>query len=235
MKIEVLFPEICNLYGDLANIRYLKESISNIEIIETKLTDEPYFVNNTPSLIYMGGMTEHSQELVINKLKDYKDRIKELIEENVYFLITGNAFEIFGKEILNEDGTKIECLGLYNTIAKRDMLHRFNSLYVGKFNDIDIVGFKSQFTHSYTNDKLNPLFDTIRSCGLNPNTMDEGVRINNFMATYVIGPLLILNPLFTKWLLKEFNIDTKLAYEEEAIDAYNYRLEDYMKKENIYY
>ena len=235
MKIEVLFPEICNLYGDLANIRYLKESISDIEIIETKLTDEPYFVNNTPSLIYMGGMTEHSQELVINKLKDYKDRIKELIEENVYFLITGNAFEIFGKEILNEDGTKIECLGLYNTIAKRDMLHRFNSLYVGKFNDIDIVGFKSQFTHSYTNDKLNPLFDTIRSCGLNPNTMDEGVRINNFMATYVIGPLLILNPLFTKWLLKEFNIDTKLAYEEEAIDAYNYRLEDYMKKENIYY
>lgn len=235
MKIEVLFPEICNLYGDLANIRYLKESISDIEIIETKLTDEPYFVNNTPSLIYMGGMTEHSQELVINKLKNYKDRIKELIEENVYFLITGNAFEIFGKEILNEDGTKIECLGLYNTIAKRDMLHRFNSLYVGKFNDIDIVGFKSQFTHSYTNDKLNPLFDTIRSCGLNPNTMDEGVRINNFMATYVIGPLLILNPLFTKWLLKEFNIDTKLAYEEEAIDAYNYRLEDYMKKENIYY
>ena len=235
MKIEVLFPEVCNLYGDLANIRYLKESVNEITVIETKLTDEPYFMKNTPDLIYMGGMTEHSQELVINKLKDYKDRIKELIDQNVHFLITGNAFEIFGKEILNEDNSKIECLGLYNTIAKRDMLNRFNCLYVGKFNDIDIVGFKSQFTHSYTDDKLNPLFITIRSCGLNPSTMDEGIRINNFMATYVIGPLLILNPLFTKWLLKEFNINTKLAYEEEAIDAYKYRLEDYMKKENIYY
>lgn len=235
MKIEVLFPEVCNLYGDLANIRYLKRSVESIEIIETKLTDEPYFINNKPDLIYMGGMTEHSQELVINKLKNYKERIKELIDQNVYFLITGNAFEIFGKEILNEDGTKIECLNLYDTTAKRDMLHRFNCLYVGTFNDIKIVGFKSQFTHSYTDKELTPLFITDRSCGLNPSTMNEGVRINNFMATYVIGPLLILNPLFTKWLLKEFNIENELAFEKEAIDAYEYRYNDYMKKENIYY
>ena len=27
MKIEVLYPEICNLYGDLGNIRYLSEEL----------------------------------------------------------------------------------------------------------------------------------------------------------------------------------------------------------------
>lgn len=26
MKIEVLFPEICNLYGELGNIKFLKKS-----------------------------------------------------------------------------------------------------------------------------------------------------------------------------------------------------------------
>ena len=46
MKIEVLFPEVCNLYGYLANIRYLKRSFKKLEIIETKLTDEPYFVKS---------------------------------------------------------------------------------------------------------------------------------------------------------------------------------------------
>lgn len=236
MKIEVLFPEVCNLYGDLANIRYLKKSNENIEIIETKLTDEPYFLNNKPDLIYMGGMTEHSQELVINKLSIYIDRIKELIDKNVYFLITGNAFEIFGKEILNEDNSKINALNLYDTVAKRDMMHRFNSLYVGKFNDITIVGFKSQFSHSYIDKEFTPLFNTIRSFGINKENMNEGIKINNFMATYVIGPLLILNPLFTKWLLKQFGIETKLAYEEEAIDAYNSRLKDYTDpNRNIYY
>lgn len=236
MKIEVLFPEVCNLYGDLANIRYLKQSFKNIEIIETKLTDEPYFLKHTPTLIYMGTMTEHNQELVIKALEPYKKRIQELIDKNVYFLITGNALEIFGKEIICDDGRKIKCLNIYETTAKRDMLHRFNSLYVGTYEDINIVGFKSQFTHSYTTKKYTPLFKTIKSCGLNKETMDEGIKINNFMATYVIGPLLLLNPYFTKNLASKLGIkDTTLAFEEACIDAYQYRYEDYMQKKNIYY
>ena len=32
MKIEVLYPEIANLYGDLENIDYLKKSYPEIEI-----------------------------------------------------------------------------------------------------------------------------------------------------------------------------------------------------------
>lgn len=237
MKIEVLFPEVCNLYGDLANIRYLKESFKDLEIINTKLTDEPYFVKHKPTLIYMGTMTEHNQELVINVLSKYKKRIEELIKQNVYFLITGNALEIFGKEILCEDGKKIKCLNIYDTTAKRNMMNRFNSLYVGKYNELDIVGFKSQFTHSYTTKKYTPLFNTIRSCGLNKETMDEGIRINNFMATYVIGPLLILNPYFTKQLASDLGIkNNKLAFEKEAIDAYQFRLEQYTDpNRNIYY
>ena len=31
MKIEVLYPEICNLYGDLGNIRYLQKSRPELE------------------------------------------------------------------------------------------------------------------------------------------------------------------------------------------------------------
>jgi CobQ-like glutamine amidotransferase family enzyme len=236
MTIEVLFPEVCNLYGDLANIRYLKESYKDFKIINTKLTDEPYFLKNKPDLIYMGTVTEHNQEIVIDTLKKYKKRIEELIKDNVHFLITGNALEVFGKEILCEDGRKIKCLGIYNTVAKRNMMNRYNCLYVGKFKDIDIVGFKSQFTHSYIDNKFTPLFKTVRSCGLNPDIMDEGIRINNFMATYVIGPLLILNPKFTKWLLVDLGVKKpKLAFEEEALDAYEYRLNDYMQKKNIYY
>ena len=45
MKIEVLFPEVANLYGDLSNIEYLKKCLNDdVEIIETSLNDEPAFV-----------------------------------------------------------------------------------------------------------------------------------------------------------------------------------------------
>ena len=108
MKIEVLFPEICNLYGDLMNVNYLKRCCPEIEIVNTSLKDEPLFVTEKPDLIYMGTMTEASQELVIKKLLPYKNRIMQLIAENAVFLITGNALEVFGKTIENEDGTKID-------------------------------------------------------------------------------------------------------------------------------
>ena len=62
------------------------------------------------NLIYMGTMTERSQEKVIKKLKPYTERIKELIDKGVCFLFTGNALEVLGKYIENEDGTKIEAL-----------------------------------------------------------------------------------------------------------------------------
>ena len=62
MKIEVLFPEVANLYGDLSNIEYLKKCLNDdVEIIETSLNDEPAFVKqNDINLIIMAGMTEKS-------------------------------------------------------------------------------------------------------------------------------------------------------------------------------
>ena len=55
MKIEVLFPEVANLYGDLSNIEYLKKCLNDdVEIIETSLNDEPAFVKqNDINLIFM--------------------------------------------------------------------------------------------------------------------------------------------------------------------------------------
>ena len=64
MKIEVLFPEICNLYGELGNIRYLKKSCPDIEVVETAINDRPLLVSEVPDLIYMGTMTESALELI---------------------------------------------------------------------------------------------------------------------------------------------------------------------------
>ena len=72
MKIEVLFPEICNLYGELENIGYLRKSMPDIEVTETAVTEEPFFASEKPDLIYMGTMTESAQLLVIEKLLKYK-------------------------------------------------------------------------------------------------------------------------------------------------------------------
>lgn len=237
--VEILFPEVGNLYGDLQNINYLKRCYEGIEVVESNLADEPYFVNNIPDLIYMGTMSESNQLLVIDKLRPFRDRIIELIDKGTYFLITGNSLEIFGKEINDVNGEHVDCLGIFNTEAKRDMDHRYNSLYLGSFSEFKekIVGFKSQFTHSYRiNENSDCLFMTKRGPGLNPEIMEEGLRKNNFMATYIIGPILILNPYFTKWLLRELGADSDaLEFENDAIKAYEARVKEYSDESRGFY
>lgn len=232
LKIEVLFPEICNLFGNMYNIKYLEKSIQDIEIIYTSLTDTPKFVDEKVDMIYMAPMTENSQELVIEKLKPYTDKIKNLVEQNQLFLVIGNALEVFGKYIENEDGSRIEGLGITDLNAKREMMHRYNSLFLGRIEDIKIVGFKSQFAMSYGDNSSKYLFDVLKGSGINEQSKYEGVRINNFMGTYVLGPILVLNPNFTKYLLKLIGIkDTKLAFEEEAVNCYNIRLKEFENPE----
>ena len=60
-RIEYLFPEFANLYGDLWNIRYLRECMPEAEFVETAFTDEPEFLKGDVAMIYMGGMTESQQ------------------------------------------------------------------------------------------------------------------------------------------------------------------------------
>ncbi len=230
MKIEILFPEFCNLFGDMYNMKYLKLCIPEAEFIETALDQIPEFTKKDIDLIYLGPMTEKTQEKVIKKLEPYKEKIEELIEKNVVFLLTGNALEVFGKYIENEDGSRIKGLEIFDVYSKRDMMHRHNSFLIGKYEDIEIVGFKSQFTMMYGDNKNNYFLEVEKGIGLNKESKLEGIKKNNFIGTYLIGPILIQNPLFTKKILEKIGVnEPKLAFEEDVISAYEARLKELRK------
>lgn len=228
VKIEVLFPEVCNLYGDLFNVKYLNKCLEeNCEVYYTNISDEPKFIKEDVNMVYMAPTTEKTQELVIEKLKPYKKRIEELINKNVVFLLTGNASEVFGKYIENENGSRIEALGILDLYAKRNMMARHNSMFLGKYEDIDIVGYKDQFTMAYSDNTENYFAQVVSGIGLNKESKLEGIKINNFIATYLLGPILILNPLLTKKILQMLGIENPtLAYEEAIMEAYKQRLEE---------
>ena len=67
--------------------------------------------------------------------------------------------------------------------------------------------------------------------GNNENTKLEGIHKNNFIGTYIIGPILILNPLFARKIMKMIGIDEpKLALEKEIMAAYEQRLKEFKQK-----
>ncbi|MGI6264479.1 MAG: hypothetical protein ACOYJY_03325 [Acutalibacteraceae bacterium] len=228
MIVEILFPEYANLYGDTGNVRYLRRCLPEAEFVETAMHAQPAFVTRDVDLIYMGPMSENAQERAIARLRPYADRLRELIERDKVFLLTGNAMEVFGERIENEDGSGIDGLGLIPIVAKRDMMHRYAASYKGFFGETPVVGFKAQFTTAYPTKPGLPFLHTTHSMGLNRKETGEGVRIHNLFGTYLLGPLLIMNPPFARYLLGLLGVTPDaLPFEEQAMQAYRNRLKDF--------
>ena len=118
-----------------------------------------------------------------------------------------------------------EMTGMKKVYFERNKTKRHNSLFLGNFEKIKIVGNKSQFTMMYGDNKY-PFIEVHDGCvGMNLNFKYEGIHYRNFFATQLLGPLLILNPYFTDYLIKLKNKDFKLEYKKDIIQNYKNRLE----------
>lgn len=228
MVVEVLFSEVCNLFGDGQNVTYLQSSMPEAEFIFTSLTDTPYFAENTPDMIYIGAMSENIQRRVIDKLMPLKGRIAELVEANIPILATGNAGEIFCKKIdyvtenIQKDG-----LGLIDLDVRTNLFDRYNGKVLGEFADMKIVGFRSQFSFLYGENSQNYFVKCIRGDGINRESKLEGVRKNNLICTQILGPILPLNPLFCEYFMGLTGEKATAAFREDAIAAYEQHIKEF--------
>ena len=71
---------------------------------------------------------------------------------------------------------------------------------------------------------------------MNPDSSIEGVNYHNFYGTYLVGPFLVLNPEFTKYLLKKMGVNNpELAFSDVIYEAYDRRLKEFLNPETKYY
>lgn len=248
LKVEALFPEVANLYGDTYQMELIRQSVPDAQIISTGLKDRPAFASGDVDFLYMGPSSEEGLELAAAALKPYRERLKELIDKGTVCLFTGNSFEILeeytevAEEVPGKDGEgrRIEGLGLFPFHAVRRMMHRYNTLYWGTFEDTDkatrdLIGFKTEFSYTYGDNSQCFAFQGKRGFGLNPDTAQEGIRVKNFLGTYLNGPVMINNPYFAKYLLKLAGVENPhLAFEEDMFKAYRQKLARFQDPSCVY-
>lgn len=227
MKIEILFPEVCNLYGDLQNIHYLKRCCPELELIETDLHSVPRFLTEDMALVYMGSTTEQGLCLAADALRPYAADIAAKADAGQLILLTGNAPDVFAEAIESDSADTIEGLGILPGRVKYTMMKRHNSFFLGAFEGMDIVGFKSLFGFHYDAPEQDGWFTAVRGIGRTPDTKLEGFRRGGLMATSLIGPLLVLNPPLCRWLLRQLGAPDALAFEDAAVAAYEKRVAEF--------
>ena len=231
MKLEYLYPELGNLFGDGANMRYLRQCLPQAEYIETPAGAEPAFVKDgAVRFVYCGPMTERGQRIALSSLRSHAEALRARIGDGCFFLFTGNSLELVGESIATETDT-LEGLGLFPLAARQDLTKRYNGFFLGKCGDTEITAFNSRFSHLHPGEGVRGFAQVIRGMGLEDGCGFEGIRENNFIGTYLLGPLLVLNPLLTRQLLRDMGAaDTEPLYFAQAMEAYEKRLSEFKDK-----
>lgn len=211
MEITIghLYYDLMNLYGEIGNIKVLTYHLKNqgikVNIKNLSIDDDINF--DELDLIYIGSGTNNNQLLVLNDILKYKEDINKYYNDNKFFLITGNAIELFGEQIIDIDNNVHEGLKLFDYYTKENKKRIVNEVYIPSlFTKENILGFNNHFGSIYKdNIKLDNKF----------------IFNNNFYGTYTLG-LLPRNPSFTKYFIKQLIINKNKKFK---IKGFNFKLD----------
>ncbi len=210
MKIGYLYYDFLNLYGERGNIKALINALNSLKIkvnVDYLSLNDPLDIEKY-DLIYIGSGTEDNQKEALKHLMKYKNEIKKYINNNKFFLITGNAIDMFGKKIITKQD-EIEGLNIFDYIVeytdKRVIkeVHRDSKLINNK-----IIGFENH--------------EGI----INEKSYNDEIVFNNFYGTYTLGPILIRNPMLLKYFLNKI-------FPKVDINKLNLKLEEKAYKEFV--
>ena len=234
MKVEVLFPEVCNLCGESANISYLKTCCPEIEIVETDLHTRPCFLDEEIAMVYLGSATERGLQLIIDALRPCLPEIRAKLDAGQFFLATGNAPDALCDRIESDTAPALDGLSILPGTVRYRMMARHNSFYLGKWDGMDIVGFKSLFGFTYDS-TAQPWFTTAKGVGRDgKDGTADGFRMGELYATHLIGPLLVLNPPLCQWVLRKIGASDTLAYPDAIMAAYEKRVAEFAEPDRNY-
>lgn len=233
IKIAHLYYDLMNLYGENGNTRVLAKAFErqglNCEVHFLSIDDEIDF--DKYDLYYIGTGSEENLLLVNNNLKKYKREIKTSINSNKFFIATGNALELFGERINKLNGKNIKTLGVFPyECNETDFRIIGEQFYTTKLIDKLIIGFQNRQT--VMSEVNSNLFNVIKGTGYKPKSKLEGIHVNNFFGTYLLGPILVRNPYLLDYIVKEVLESKHIKYKKQEENIMYYAYQEYI--ENFY-
>ena len=204
MKITIgyLYYDLLNLYGDSGNIKTLKYHLEeqgiDVDIKNISVGDKKDF--SDIDLIYIGSGTNDNTIVALEDLKKDKKELEKYIKDKKFILATGNSVELFGNYILLSK-KKIKTLGVLDYVCmKEKRIVKDVNISTNLIED-KIIGFENHDGKVITVD-------------------DDIIKIDNFYGTYIIGPLLVRNPKFCSYFIKELitSKDKDFKFKDENYD-----------------
>lgn len=236
LKILWMYHDLMDLYGDKGNIETLRYRASkrgiNV-IVDTCTLQEERNIEDY-DIFFLGGGADKEQTLVYKDLLERKKSILKAKESGTAFLLICGGYQLFGQYYLDQDGQKIDGLGIYDYYTESsDRDHRCIGNIVVETNihdkKVTVVGFENH--GGQTKEVSNPFGKVLVGHG---NTFDsgfEGYMDTQTIATYMHGPLLPKNPdIADEVILRGLKRRYTLDYLEPLQDSLEHAAHDAMLK-----
>ncbi|MBQ0101285.1 MAG: hypothetical protein KBT31_00625 [Firmicutes bacterium] len=241
MKIKILhlFPDLMNLYGEYANVTLLTKYM-NEEGLETEVVkSNDVLPFDGFSVVYIGCGTERASLRALELLSPIRDEVADYVSKGGFLLLTGNAYEIFGHEIIDMGKRNTKGLGIFDYTVFRASGKRYlgDRLYTDVAGGQNIIGFMNKC--AYNDITENYLFNTHGQSGNGENTEGEGFISGNTVASSLLGPLFVRNPYLCRWYLdrlygsigSEKTAEADMSLQTKAFDAAYKELCELKKKQ----
>ncbi len=197
INVGHLYPNELNLYGENGNIKALKYALEkySVQVNVTNINESDPIDFNQYDFLYIGSGRPIFLRKAKERLKIYKEEILNYLNQDKFFLITGNALSIF------------DFLGLYEVLIPDS---RIVADIIGTSSLCNgmIRGFQNT---EYLIKNLNNIIFNLDNPNGNDFSPFEGFKYHNLYVTSLIGPLLARNPNLTEYFAKKLREQKKTS------------------------
>jgi CobQ-like glutamine amidotransferase family enzyme len=214
-----LFSKQMNVYGDMGNIITLRYRLEarGFRVEYTPIDDATDLKIVKPDIIVGGGGQDSNQDLVQGNLLKNKTLINNLAENGTVMLMICGLYQLFGHRFVVGQDHVIEGIGVFDleTIAGDSRLIG-NIVVDSQWGRL--VGFENHSGRTMLGTGVKPLGTVIKGVGNNDIAGDEGAVYNNVFGSYLHGPMLAKNPVFTDELIKRMLHNKGISEELDQLD-----------------
>ncbi len=218
-NILCLYTDLLDLYGDIANIVLIKKRLEQmnikVNIIQKSIEDDIDYKDI--KLVYIGPGKMKNLEVASLHFIKFKEKTIQAIENDVNFLVIGNARLLFGKEFTLVGGQKSAGIGLFDYTAQDTdkVFISDNVSCVYNNTDYKCYGFINRTAHIDNIQDIQPLFRLM--CGAGDGIEEseyEGNYYKNYMGTWQLGPIMVKNPMFLRGFLSRLYPDAEQNFDD---------------------
>lgn len=226
LKLVHLYPLFLNIYGDIGNVKVLKNRCEwrgiDLEIEQVNIDDK---LESGTDIYFIGGGQDRQQvEVSLEMQKNKSFFVDEYNNDSVFLGICG-GYQLMGQYYQPHDAKRLDGIGILDayTVAGSTRFIGNVSAKMDYLTPNTLVGFENHSGLTYLNGETKPIAEVVVGNGNNGQDRTEGARSKNAFGTYLHGSFLPKNPHFADYLIKlalkkRYNDDIELEPLDDTIE-----------------